>query len=145
MTRRYHTYSNDKWQPIAGQAIKPGDLIKVTLEVFSADKRAHVLLTDTLPGGLRLLNPQHSHTQYKNWLKADSLDTSLFMQQTSQGAQQVLWHQAYLSAGTTTFEYLAQAQAGGNYLAPPASVEMMYQPEIAGDSNAQEVLISTRP
>ncbi|TMP39265.1 hypothetical protein [Pseudoalteromonas rubra] len=145
VTRRYHIYSNDKWQLFAGQAIKPGDLIKVTLEVFSADKRAHVLLTDTLPGGLRLLNPQHSHTQYKNWLKADSPDTSLLMQQTSQGAQQVLWHQAYLSAGTTTFEYLAQAQASGNYLAPPASVEMMYQPEIAGDSNAQEVPISTRP
>ncbi|MCG7561379.1 alpha-2-macroglobulin family protein [Pseudoalteromonas sp. McH1-42] len=145
VTRRYQVYDNNRWQPFAGQALKPGNLIKVSLEVFSAEDRAHVLLTDTLAGGLHALNPEHRYTQYKNWLQTDYADITLHLQQTKQGAQQATFYQAHLSAGTTTFEYLAQVRASGLYLAPPARAEMMYQPDIAGNSNAETISIATLP
>ncbi|KZN60148.1 hypothetical protein N473_24530 [Pseudoalteromonas luteoviolacea CPMOR-1] len=140
IAREYRIKQGNNWQPVNEDKLSVGQLIKVTLTVFSPIEREHVLIKDFLPSGLLILDPSLKNQTYWRWLKQKNTQavTVLLGQD---GRTLASWHKYKLPAGTTQFEYLAEVRYSGEFLTPSATVEMMYHPDIGGKTGANSVTI----
>jgi hypothetical protein len=100
----------------------------------------YAVITDELPAGMVPVNPGFNNEQYG---AADN--TSYFsspdvvgMDVTQNGAVLSLYQ---LTSGQHVFTYRARIVSAGSFSVPPATVSLMYAPEIYGWSGAQSITI----
>jgi len=126
---------------------KPGETLRVTIQITSPDDLLNVMLVDLLPGGLEALDPnvfQDSQTMYINenqmcyWCRWFSFP----VQQTKK--DRVSFFSTNLYAGTHTTSYEALVVTSGTFALPPAKAHVMSQPEVMGLSAGGTFIVSPR-
>lgn len=129
--RAYAIRVDGDWARLApGSQVEPGELVRVTLRIDTPEFRRFVALQDPVPAGL---DPINSDLTEGDLLEAAGLSgdggggwpfTRPYF-----GDEQVRAYASYLWPGTHRFRYYAQAGIEGEFQAPPAHVEVMYEPE----------------
>ncbi|AOT10728.1 hypothetical protein [Pseudoalteromonas luteoviolacea] len=140
ITREYRIKQGENWQLTDAKNLSVGQLIKVTLTVFSPVEREHVLIKDFLPSGALVLDPTLKKQTYWRWLEKRGIQ-AIAVSIDQSGQTLASWHKYKLAPGTTQFEYLAEVRYQGEFLAPAATAEMMYIPDIRGQTAAHNVTI----
>ena len=128
--------------------IKAGARVKVHLEMVSRSAQTHVALTDPLPAGLEILNPDLATTSEDlgpTTTAGSALPTSWYA--TWYDHQNLRDDRAeafatYLQGGVYDYSYLAKATTDGTFVAPPARAEQIYAPETFGRGASDRVVVS---
>ena len=120
-------------------SIAAGDVVRVDLTVsgLSTD-RNYVVVTDELPSGLIPINNSFKNQQYQQ----NALDQTYGisnMDVTENGAVLTVYK---LPGFTKTYSYKARVVNAGEFVAPPATVSLMYSPEVSGRSDVQKLSVS---
>lgn len=145
--------------------IKAGARVRVKLTMVAESQRAHVALTDPLPAGLEILNPDLATTESVPRTEPNFGDTGFGPVDTGFGPvdtvplidwfpYRVSWfdHQnlgddraeafsSLLPAGTYDYTYVARATTPGAFVVPPARAEEVYAPETFGRAATDRVTI----
>lgn len=132
-------YINEKGEQYT---LAPGDsvTVKLTVDGLSATEN-YAVITDELPAGMVPVNPGFNNEQYGVVSSQTSYFTSpdvLGMDITQNGAVLSLYQ---LTPGRHVFTYRARIVSSGTFSVPPATVSLMYAPEINGRSDAQTFTI----
>ncbi len=125
LKRSYSVYRRNDWRPLdKGSRIEQGEWVRIELDVVTPVVRRFVAITDPTPAGLEPVDPSLSSavpsgvTQRVQWWDA-------FNRQALSNVQSRFYAE-WLSAGSHTVTYYAQAKFAGEFLALPAKVESMY-------------------
>ena len=138
ITRSYYTLEGE---PVELQQIAPGTRLVAVLEVMPfADDLARLAITDPLPGGFEIDNPnllRGGAVRALDWLDMiDGVEHAEFRQDRFMAA--VDWS----GTGTLRLGYILRATTPGSYHHPAASVEDMYRPEFRARTDAGRVSVS---
>ena len=132
----------------AGEGVKAGSLVVVTVEVAVPQESLYVVIDDPLPAGFEAVNTS---------FLTESEEAARRLAEIIEAAEQApgLWWRGFnhveihddrvllfadsLPPGLHTHRYLARALNFGTYLLPGTRAEQMYAPEIFGRS--QEALV----
>ena len=127
--------------------IKAGAKVKVHLTMVADNRRYHVALSDPLPAGLEIINPelaisgsqgQTSGTQvprYGWWWHWNWFDHQNLRDERAEVFTPLLWEGVY------EYSYIARATTPGHFLVPPSKAEEMYSPEVFGRSASDTVIV----
>jgi uncharacterized protein YfaS (alpha-2-macroglobulin family) len=122
--------------------LSPGDTAVVKLTVQgSTTTENYAVITDELPSGMVPINPNFNNEQYGSTTDQSSYFTStdvVGMDVTQNGVVISLYQ---LTPGDHVFTYKARVVNAGTFSVPPATVALMYAPEIYGRSDAQNLVI----
>lgn len=124
----------------------PGSIMKITLRVVTPQQRNFVVVDDPLPAGLEAINTS---------LQTESSETARMLANDQSQENQYRWwgsfnHQELrddrvllfadeLAAGVHTYSYLARATTFGKFEMPATYTEMMYEPEVFGQTGSVQV------
>lgn len=121
-----------------GSTIGVGDLVTVRFKVSGLKtEESYGIIDDQLPAGLVAVNtrlknetlsgqaPSYSTNYVGETITKDGIELSLYT----------------VKAGVNTYEYKARAVVEGEFSAPPATVSLMYTPEIYGRTTGDSVKI----
>lgn len=123
--RRYELLRKGRWAPMIGHALREGDWLRITLSVRTAAPRYFVAVTDTVPGGLRPTDLRLSGVA--GLALANVSDEGSYWFGTRRlDPRTPRFYAEYLPAGRHEVHYFALAGNAGDYLAAPASAELMY-------------------
>ncbi len=133
---------------LAGSSYAAGSIVKVTLRVISPQQRNFVVVEDPLPAGFEAVNTslqtesselgrmlgdiQSEESRYRWW---GSFNYNEFHD------DRVMLFADQLDAGVHTYTYLARATRLGTFVAPATYTEMMYEPEVFGNTASGKVEI----
>ncbi len=144
--RDYSVLSNDQWVLLKeGQALKRGDVVRVDLYLMIPANRNFVVLNDPVPGGLEPVNQNLAtsatlsnvnpkpgegsyYHQIKDWVEYFSTRYSFYFEEMRHDV--VRYYSDFLPRGNYHLSYTAQVVADGEFTAPPAFAEEMYNPDI---------------
>lgn len=130
--------------------IKAGALVKVTLTMFTPDRRYHVALVDPMPAGLEALNPAikgtanvAQQTQQASgrggrggwWWWGPWYEHQNLRDERAEAFTSLLWQ------GVHTYSYVARATTLGRFVVPPPKAEEMYHPETFGRGGTDVVVV----
>jgi uncharacterized protein YfaS (alpha-2-macroglobulin family) len=126
-------YVNDK-----GPNLSPalGDVVTVQLNVLNSHGQSvYGIIEDQLPAGMIPIN-----TSFKNEsFMANANNYFLNTEFNLNGAIIPIYS---LAQGQTSFSYKARVISKGNFVAPPATISLMYNPEVYGRTTAEMIEIS---
>ncbi len=125
LSRRYEVLRAGRWQAPGKQPVKEGDWIRVTLAMQTASPRHFVALTDDVPGGLRPTDLALSAVAGLD-LQQVSSTGSLMFRTRRLDPRSPKFYAEYLPAGRHEVHYFARVANAGDYLAAPATAELMY-------------------
>jgi uncharacterized protein YfaS (alpha-2-macroglobulin family) len=152
--REYSIERNGKWvlaqNPLQ---VKTGDLVRVDLFVSLPSERYFVVVNDPVPGGLEPVNrelatssevdaqkgesqfaPESFRNRYSGWSSFGLSRWSFYHKELRHDSAR--FYSERLGAGHYYLSYTAQAIAPGEFSAPPARAEEMYEPDVYGKSSA---------
>ncbi|MGO3126991.1 MAG: alpha-2-macroglobulin family protein [Luteimonas sp.] len=142
--RQYAVLRDGAWTPIDGAKVREGDWLRVTLIVRTSATRWFVAVTDAVPGGLRPtdlalgaiagLDLQQVSDAGSGWFATRRLDP-----------RSPRFYAERLPAGTHALHYFLRAGNGGDYLAAPATAELMYGGAGNARTAAQRVVVDAGP
>ena len=142
----YRFYEDLQGQEL-GQEVKAGDVVRVRLYVDVAKTLEYVALDDVLPAGFEPINTRlASAGSYPtaNGARATSrglYDGSWAFHHTEQRDDRVLFFANRLRPGLYELSYLARATTLGEFTAPPALMQAMYDADVWGRSRIHRVVI----
>lgn len=121
-------------------SIAVGDMVKVNLTISGLTSNEYYgVIKDELPSGMVPVNESLKNSQYGqdernsySYWSVEDRDT------TENGTVLSLYS---IEPGARTYSYRARVVSEGTFYAPPATVELMYAPEINGRTSAQTVQI----
>jgi uncharacterized protein YfaS (alpha-2-macroglobulin family) len=123
--RTYSVYRRNSWQPLkSGGPIEQGEWVRIDLEIMSPVVRRFVAISDPTPAGLEPVDQSlvsaipGGATAPVRWWNA--------FNQRALSNEQSKFYAEWLSAGSHTVTYYAQAKFAGEFMALPAKVESMY-------------------
>jgi uncharacterized protein YfaS (alpha-2-macroglobulin family) len=132
------------WQRVApdgslspAKELKTGDLVLVSLDVNAPTPGEYLVIDDPLPATMEGVNPN-----FGSMVAADRQGAvaSWAYDHAEMRRDRMLFFRDYLDArGKFKLQYLARVIAAGNVMAPPARIEMMYDPARFGLSPSQRV------
>lgn len=125
LSRRYEALRAGRWQALGKQPVQEGDWIRVTLVVQTASPRHFVALTDDVPGGLRPTDLALSAVAGLDLQQVSSTGSLLFRTRRLD-PKAPKFYADYLPAGRHEVHYFARVANAGDYLAAPATAELMY-------------------
>ncbi len=156
------SYYNESGKKITG-AIKAGDIVRVGIKVKSTTEAYYTMIEDKLPAGLEAVNTNLSkdscnggggypipYVRYEgdmaimpptgndgicSFYQGDYTDHQDLLD------DRVAMFRTNLPAGDYEFSYFARAVTPGTYQANPAVTNMMYAPEINGNSASGTITI----
>jgi len=123
--RRHEVLRKGSWVAIEGQDVREGDWIRITLVIESSAPRHFVAVTDAVPGGLRPTDLALSGVGGLDLGKVSDEGSSVFATRRLD-PRNPRFYAEYLPAGRHELHYFARSGNGGDYLAAPAVVELMY-------------------
>lgn len=127
--------------------IKAGARVRVRLTLVADNRRYHVALSDPLPAGLEIVNPDlpisgsvpqdpNSPTyRYGWWWWGAWYEHQNMRDQRAEVFTSLLWEGVY------TYTYVGRATTPGRFVVPPSKAEEMYSPEVFGRSASDVVII----
>jgi len=137
-------------QPI-GEAVAPGQLVKVQLSVVMPDDGFYIMVEDRLPGGLEALNEglnttSHESSAYQYCYGYECYDPVYHWQEYGYNNKEVRGDRVsffitQLSAGQHTFTYYARATRTGTFVAMPVEVSAMYDLTVWGRSASSTLVV----
>jgi uncharacterized protein YfaS (alpha-2-macroglobulin family) len=112
-----------------------GDELEVTVTVKNNLPSEYMLLEDYFPSGMEILHKEQDW--YSRWCgywwygynHSEARD------------DRMVWFVSSVGEGQRTFRYLLRAETPGVFIALPARAELMYQPEICGNSDESTIRI----
>lgn len=123
-----------------GKTISIGDTIIVKLTVGGLNTLSHyAVIKDELPAGLIPINSSFSNEYYYLFNEPNPTPTpspepyGITDQEILENGMILSLYQ--IDKGTHTYTYKARAVVKGSFSAPPAQVELMYNPKVSGRSN----------
>ncbi|MDR7193532.1 alpha-2-macroglobulin family protein [Luteimonas terrae] len=142
--RQYAVLRDGAWTSIDGANVREGDWLRVTLRVRTSATRYFVAVTDAVPGGLRPtdlalgaiagLDLEQVSDEGSSWFATRRLDP-----------RSPRFYAERLPAGTHALHYFLRAGNGGDYLAAPATAELMYGGASNARTAAQRVVVDAGP
>ena len=141
--RTYSVYRDSDWQPAGqGAQIEQGEWVRIELDIVSPVVRRFVAITDPTPAGLVPVDrslvaaiPGGDASPARWW--------NAFNQQALSNEQSKFYAE-WLSAGSHTVTYYAQARFAGEFTALPAKVESMYSDGVFATTNPARIFIVSR-
>jgi hypothetical protein len=148
----YRIYSDVGGSPIDVRRVKTGDVVRVALLVRMPSavpngRRGYVALTDRLPAGFEPIDPDlatvaqapelseaHPFADLLRWSSAEASHVEL-------RDDRVLVYFDRVWGDEIAATYLARATTPGHYVLPPASAELMYEPDSLSYSESAEVVV----
>jgi uncharacterized protein YfaS (alpha-2-macroglobulin family) len=118
-----------------GDSLKVGDELEVVLTVNSQSDYEYAVITDNQPAGfvyLRKDKEWHDH-----WTKDWKWNYSHFQED----GKRLVFYQKHLQKGESVYRYLIRAKTGGRFNVLPATVSLMYNPEIKGNSKSSLITV----
>ncbi len=125
--------------------IKAGSSVRVRLTMVAPSRRYHVALVDPLPAGFEALNPalkitgelpkDEKEKPSRYWWNRAWYEHQNLRDERVEAFTSLLWEGVY------NYAYVARATTPGNFIAPPAKAEEMYQPETFGRSASDKVIV----
>jgi uncharacterized protein YfaS (alpha-2-macroglobulin family) len=124
--------------------IRLGQQVLVRLSVNSPTHRAHVALVDRLPAGFEPVLERFANADEWRQRRAQTYDpnhwNTLWQNEELHDDRMQIFADT-LAEGISEHEYLVRAASTGTFVAPPATVEAMYEPSVQGRSAAGSVEI----
>lgn len=125
LERNYAVLRGGDWKPTDRQTLRDGDWIRVTLTVRTTAPRHFVALTDAVPGGLRPTDLTLGGIAGLDLARVS--DTGSFWFETRRlDPRAPKFYAEFLPAGEHRVHYFARIGNAGDYLAAPATAELMY-------------------
>ena len=120
--------------------IVPGDLVDVTINISSdqGNLSSYAIIEDHLPAGLIPVNT-HLDNESTNLDKKDYYQQGYYYIEYTQDGALIPIYQS----GVKTYTYLARAVNPGDFVAPPATVSLMYNPAVFGRTTFDRLTIET--
>jgi uncharacterized protein YfaS (alpha-2-macroglobulin family) len=161
--REYSVQRDGKWALLGDPArVARGDLVRVDLYVSLPTARAFLVVDDAVPGGLEPVNRDLANTSVVDAAAGefDAAEGSWWFERDDWRAYGVsfysFYHQElrhdsarfyseYLPPGNYHLSYTAQAIAEGEFAAPPARAEAMYDPDVYGLSAPGALTVEEHP
>lgn len=114
-----------------------GETVRVELVVVAPRPRDYVVVDDRIPAGFEPIDTQllsaSTETQASDrMLVADNPSASLLSLRRELRDDRACFFVDHMPPGVYRFSYLARASFGGEFRAPAATVEAMYNPELFG-------------
>ncbi len=147
--REYVSLRNNQWQILEhGDHINKGEYVLVNLYLNNRFDRHHVVLDDSVPGGLEPVNLNLGTEflpPYDRHELAEILSTSKLYRRFEKasywrfryrelGLQNARFYAGYLNRGKYHLMWLGQAISAGEFTVLPTHVEEMYRPIMFGKS-----------
>lgn len=131
LTREYSTLVDEEWKILEpGDYVAPGQIVRVSLRVETPAFRRFVVLEDSVPAGLDPINPDLAEGHILEAAGyADDARMGWPFSSPYYGDSKVRSYATYLWPGVHQFTYYTQAGIEGEFQAPPAHIEVMYEPE----------------
>ena len=123
--RRHEVLRDGAWKPVEDQSLHEGDWIRVTLAVRTTASREFVAVTDAVPGGLQPTDLELSGVGTAE-LKRIADEGSGYFETRQLDARHPRFYAESLPAGYHEVHYFARVGNSGDYLAAPATAELMY-------------------
>lgn len=151
--RRYEPYVESGSRP-ASMTFAAGDLVRVVLTITAPAERRFVAVTDPLPAGFEAVDGWFSTTARDLAREAsveggpdEGEEAGGWLTRMRRGGfdhvekfdDRVQLFATRLGDGRHEFSYLVRATTAGSFLAAPAWVEEMYEPEVNGRTGAVRV------
>jgi alpha-2-macroglobulin len=134
ITREYINEKGDQY------TLAVGDTVKVNLTVSGLKTTEnYAVIHDELPAGMIPLNPKLKNEQYGENTSSYYTSYDITDQEVTETGVVLSLYQ--MKDGKRTYTYRARVVSEGVYAVPPATVSLMYAPEIFGRSNAETVRI----
>lgn len=138
--------------------IKAGARVRVKLIIVAQARRYHVALVDPLPAGLEILNPELAVTESVPARPLENQNTAIEVDGSPLYKKEVYWRPSWfehqnlrderaeafsslLRSGVYNYTYVTRATTPGDFVAPPAKAEEMYNPETFGRSGTDFVRV----
>jgi uncharacterized protein YfaS (alpha-2-macroglobulin family) len=134
LSRRYLDLQG---QPLGPRALAQGELAVVELTITStADEDIpNIAVVDRLPAGLEIENPRLGREHRLAWIPEEGLFEPEYVDLRDDRLQifgtlpRQIWSRYYYRESTRRFYYVVRAVTPGDFTAPPALLEVMYDPE----------------
>ncbi|HET6583282.1 MAG TPA: alpha-2-macroglobulin family protein [Nannocystaceae bacterium] len=149
----YRLYTDPTGKPIDLAAIAPGDVVRVGLlakmpvESVERDRIGYVAMTDSIPAGFEPiepdlatvaqtpeLSPDHPLADMMGWGGAEASHSELHDDRVDLYFDRV-W------GDWVAASYLIRATTPGDFIAAPARVELMYEPDSLGYSDTSKITV----
>ena len=140
LAREYSVLRDGRWTALAGQSLRDGDWVRVTLRLDTTAERHFVAITDAVPGGLRPtdlalggvagVDVQAVSDEGSGWFRTRRLDP-----------RAPKFYAESLPPGRHQVHYFARVTHAGDYLAAPAQAELMYGAATRARTAAARVVI----
>ncbi len=141
LQREYAVLREGRWTPVAGQTMRDGEWVRVTLRLDTGAERHFVAITDEVPGGLRPTDLALSGVAGVD-VQAVSDTGSYWFRTRRLDARAPKFYAEYLPPGRHEVHYFALIGNAGDYLAPPALAELMYGETTRARTAAQRLRIA---
>jgi len=140
LTRTYENTRGSEYPLAVGDTA----LVKLTVSGLGADDNFGVI-ADELPAGMVPINPSLKNESYETGTGGADYYQSYLISDAEVTKNGVVLSLYNLSAETREYTYKARVVSEGEFAAPPATVALMYSPEIYGLSSSQRVKIEREP
>lgn len=125
--RRYRIPTVD---PSGADTLDPGEVVFVDVTIRTEDNLRYALLQEPIPAGCEVVEGEDDRIPEIGCERREVWDSKL-----------VLYFD-YLSRGERTFTYVLRTEAPGNYRILPSMAELMYFPEVRGNSKPVRMKIA---
>ena len=123
-------------QPL-GDTVRSGDEIEVRLVVETDRPRDYLMLEDYFPAGCEVIADKAD-------LPARLRDPQRFCSHREARDERIAFFKTHLPRGKHVFVYTLRAETPGRFHAMPARAELMYQPDVRGNSAEARLTIVDR-
>ncbi len=136
--------------------VRAGARVKVTVTMTAISRRVHVALSDPLPGGFEVLNPELRGTETvpenedEDVVRPLGFESRFFFgfgpwyDHLSLRDDRAEAFAARIGDGTYVLTYYARATTPGAFIVPPSKAEEMYHPETFGRGASARVVVVER-
>jgi uncharacterized protein YfaS (alpha-2-macroglobulin family) len=133
--------------------VRAGARVKVTVTMTAIARRVHVALSDPLPGGFEVLNPELRGTEPvpanedEEVVRPLGFESRFFFgfgpwyDHLSLRDDRAEAFAARIGDGTYVLTYFARATTPGEFIVPPSKAEEMYHPETFGRGASARVVV----
>jgi hypothetical protein len=150
----YRVYTDAKGAPIDLEKVRPGDVIRVAVlaelpdQGYDPQRRGYMAITDRLPAGFEPIQPDLATVASAPDLDERHPFAPLLRGWEATPASHVEMHDDRVDLYFDHFDshrvaatYLVRATTPGEFSLPPASAELMYEPDGSGYSEGGRVVV----
>ena len=144
LQRRHETLRDGRWVPLAGAGLRDGDWVRVTLVLDNATTRYFVAITDAMPGGLRPTDLSLAGVAGVDVAQVSDPGDGWFATRRLD-PRAPKFYAEFLPPGRHEVHYFARVGNAGDYLAPPATAELMYGEATRARTASARIAIEAAP